>query len=242
MNEYIVEMSVIADLALEVVKRVIDENEITHVIDDPESGPVAVARALSDFFQITAALEYEGRMLDEEVISELAHYGMDLLDRVAFQARQLEIHDQKDNLARVYALLAVWLVRRNAVLNNLDGTADGFANLVNGEHDEKALVMLAGLMDEVLEAVSDAIKLDQDRSNPWRPWRVLNLNTGIAATRSLDAGLMEEVFEKLGWRLPHDLPGFFADGKRQMDAQNVPQAVRDVMDRFCAKWPDKRPH
>jgi hypothetical protein len=94
----------------------------------------------------------------------------------------------------------------------------------------------------VLEAAADELKLDQDRSNPWRPWRVLSLNSGVAATRSLDPQLMEATFEKMGRHLPYDMPGFFADGKRQMDAQDVPQGVRDVMTRYAEKWPDKSPH
>ena len=78
-----------------------------------------------------------------------------------------------------------------------------------------------------------------DRSNPWRPWRVLNLNTGIAATRSLDPELMKQVFDQLVKRLPDDVSGFFADGKRQMDAQDVPQEVRDVLNQYAEKWPSE---
>ena len=53
---------------------------------------------------------------------------------------------------------------------------------------------------------------------------------------------MQSTFEKLGRRLPYDMPGFFADGKRQMDSQNVPQQVRHVMTRYAEKWPGKSPH
>ncbi len=64
---------------------------------------------------------------------------------------------------------------------------------------------------------------------------------GVAATRSLDAQLMEDTFEKLGRRLPYDMPGF-CRRKEQMDAQDVPQEVRDVMTRYAEKWPDKSRH
>ena len=237
-----IEIPVISDLALQVMKRVIDENEKTQLITDDESGPIPLASALSDFFQLASGIEHERQRPDAEVMTELAHYALDLFDRLSYQLRQLDIHDQRDNLARIFASLAVWFARHDAVVDNLDGTAEGFANLVNGEQDQGELAKLSGLMEEVLEAAADELKMDQDRSNPWRPWRVLNLNAGIAATRSLDAQLMEKTFEGLGRRLPHDLPGFFADGKRQMDAQNVPQEVRDVMTRYATKWPDKSPH
>ena len=119
----------------------------------------------------------------------------------------------------------------------METVADSFAIIVNSENEKSELANLCHLMEETLLAASEAIKKDEDRSDPWRPWRVLNLNTGIAATRALDAGLMKQVFTQLETRLPADVSGFFADGKRQMDAQDVPQEVREVLDEFVKKWP-----
>jgi hypothetical protein len=53
---------------------------------------------------------------------------------------------------------------------------------------------------------------------------------------------MENTFEKLGRRLPYDMPGFLADGKRQMIGQNVPEAVSQVINRYAEKWSSKSPH
>lgn len=242
MSATVIPMPAISDLALEVMKRVIDENERTQIITDAESGPVPLASALSDFFQLASGLEHQGQQPDSEVISELANYALDLVDRLSYQLRQLDIHDQRENLAQLFASLTVWFAQRNATIDNLDGAAEGFANLVNGEQAPAELASLCRLIDEVLEAASDKLKMDEDRSNPWRPWRVLNLNSGIAATRALDTQLMRNTFDNIGRRLPYDMPGFFADGKRQMDAQNVPQEVRDVMTQYAEKWPDKLPH
>ena len=97
-------------------------------------------------------------------------------------------------------------------------------------------------MNEVLEAASNEIKMDEDRSDQFRPWRVLNLNSGVAATRSFDAKLMQETFGRMERRLPHDLPGFFADGKRQVQMQEVPENVREVMTQFADRWATQLPH
>jgi hypothetical protein len=238
----LIEMPTISDLALQTMTRVINENEKTQKIADRDSGPIALASALSDFFQLASGLEHEGQKPDAEVISELADYALDLLDRLSYQARQLDIHDQSENLACVFVSVAVWFARRDAILRNLDGAADGFANLINGTSESEQLALMSQLIDEVQEAASDELKIDEDRSNPWRPWRVLTLNSGIAATRSLDPALMSATFEKMGRRLPYDMSGFFADGKRQMDAQAVPQEVRDVMTQYAEKWPERSPH
>ena len=242
MSSLVIEIPPVSDLALVIMQRVIQENEKTQIITDPEAGPIPLASALSDFFQLASGLEHEGQQPGEEVMSELAHYALDLVDRLSYQLRQLDIHDQRDNLARVFVSLAVWFARHDAVLDNLGGTAEGFANLVNGENDQGELAALSRLIDEVLEGAAEQLKMDEDRSDTWRPWRVLNLNSGIAATRSLDTQLMEATFEKMGRRLPYDMPLFFADGRRKMDGQNVPQEVREVMDRYAEKWPAKSPH
>jgi hypothetical protein len=113
---------------------------------------------------------------------------------------------------------------------------------VNGTTGTDDLRLLCGLMEEVIEAASTRLQLDEDRSNAWRPWRVINLNAGIAATRSLDPDLMERTFESLGRRLPYDMPAFLADGVRQAAFQNVPDTVRDVLRRYVEKWPANAPH
>lgn len=238
----VIEMPAISDLTLQAMIRVINENEETRRIQDEESGPVPLASALSDFFQITSGIEQAEQEPDQESLSELADYGLDLLDRLAWQLRELDIHDQADTMACVFVSSAVWFARRGATLRNLDGTADGFARVINATSDSGQLATLAQFIDQVQDAAADDIRMDEDKSNPWRPWRVLTLNSGIAATRALDTELMRATFDRMGRRLPSDLPGFFADGKRQMDAQDVPQPVRDVMTEYAEKWPDKALH
>ena len=173
---------------------------------------------------------------------EFSAYGLDLLDRLAFLVRKLEIMDQRDTVARMFASMAVWLSRRGAAIDNLEGAADGFGMIVNSLTAADDLREICGLMEEVIGVGSERLQMDEDRSNAWRPWRVINLNAGIAATRSLDSELMEATFNRLGRRLPYDMAGFLADGTRQMAVQNVPDAVSDVMRRYLEKWPNTAPH
>lgn len=242
MSSLVIEIPVISDLALEIMKRVIDENEKTQKITDEQSGPIPLASAMSDFFQLASALENGEQLEDSAAISELAHYALDLVDRLQAQLWYLDIHNQRDRLSRLFASLAVWFARQDAILDNLNGAGDSFAILVNGENDSTVLADMSRLMNEVLEAASNEIKMDEDRSDQFRPWRVLNLNSGVAATRSFDAKLMQDTFEKMERRLPHDLPGFFADGKRQVQMQEVPDDVREVMTQFADKWANQLPH
>jgi hypothetical protein len=241
-NPLVIENDAISDLALEITQAVLARGEEAGSVMEDESGPVALARALSEFFQIAGALELGAVHLEQEELDELCAYGLDLLDRLAFLVRKIEIMEKRDRVARMFASMGVWVARRGATLDNLEGTADGFGMIVNATRDTDELRALCGLMEEVIGAVSERLQLDEDRGDAWRPWRVLNLNAGIAATRSLDPELMERTFEKMGRRLPYDMPGFLADGMRQAAFQNVPDAVTDVMRRYIEKWPANAPH
>lgn len=231
------EIDAISQMTLQVMQAVLAENKKTQKLTEDGLGPLALASALSDFYQISSILESGHQVMDTDQMTEFADYGLDLIDRLAYQLRLMEIMDQRDMMSYIYVSLAVWLARREAALDNLEGTADGFAWIVNSLSDTNDLAEMCQLIEEVAEAASENKQMDEDRSNPWRPWRVLNLNAGIAATRSLDPQLMERVFDNLGRRLPYDMSGFLADGKRQMMTQNVPEAVQQVMNRYVDKWP-----
>jgi len=237
-----IEINAISPLALEIMQAILARDAEAQKIMGDDSGPLALASALSDFFEIAAALESDESYMDSDDMKEFGSYGLDLLDRLDFLVRKLEIMDQRDIVSHAFPSLAVWLARHDAVIENLQGTADGFAMIVNGLTERQDLAEMCQIMEEVIEAASDKLQMDDDRSNPLRPWRIINLNSGIAATRSLDPELMEQTYEKLGRRLPYDMPGFLADGKMQMMAQNVPEAVSEVMNRYAEKWTSKPPH
>jgi hypothetical protein len=238
----VIEIDAISDLALEVTQAVLARSDEAQAVMEEDAGPIALARALSDFFQIAGALESGAARLEQEELDEFCAYGLDLLDRLAFLVRKVEIMDKRESVARMFASMGVWVARRGAVIDNLEGTADGFGTIVNATSGAAELRGLCALMEEVVDAASVRLQLDEERSDAWRPWRVINLNAGIAATRSLDPQLMEQTFEKMGRRLPYDMPGFLADGMRQAAFQNVPDAVTDVLRRHMAKWPGNAPH
>lgn len=232
-----IDIGTASEHALAAVKAVVDKNERERVMPDEPAGPLRVAQALSDFFEMASAIENSEGEVDKKDMTGVADYALDLFDRVAFQLNELQITNQRGNISRLFAIMSVWFARRGAELANLQGAADGFAALTNGLEDPADLTEMCLLMEEVVEAAAPKIAADADRGNPWRPWRVLNLNVGVAATRAMDARLMDRVFGNLVQLLPHDAPGFFNDGRSQMDVQEVPEAVREVLRRYAAKYP-----
>lgn len=241
MNTLTIDIDTISQYALEMTQAVLAKNDESKMFENAEAGPLVLASALSDFFQIAGSVDNGMNTLQEDEIGEFAEYGLDLLDRLAYFGRQLEVMDQRENQSKLYASIGVWLARKNATIGNLEGIADGFGWIVNGLKEKDDLAEMCGLMEEVIQTASEELEMDEDKSNPFRPWRVLNLNSGIAATRALNADLMKETFEKLGRRLPYDIGGFLADGKRQMAVQNIPDDVREVMEEYSKKWSVLKP-
>jgi len=80
------------------------------------------------------------------------------------------------------------------------------------------------------------IRQDLDNSNPMRPWRIINLNYCIIATRSHDTALMEKSYDVLIKNLPHDAREFFKEGMQQMDIIGYTQEVRAVVEKYDGLW------
>ena len=95
---------------------------------------------------------------------------------------------------------------------------------------------LSCLMGAICGACSPAIKSDLEKANPGRPWRLLHLNRGIAATRSLRLELMEKAFEQLLKYLPEEAEAFFREGMSEMERLNYPGEVRDLMQRYFDRY------
>ncbi|MDT8283823.1 MAG: hypothetical protein RQ982_13565, partial [Gammaproteobacteria bacterium] len=89
---------------------------------------------------------------------------------------------------------------------------------------------------EIVDACADDIRQDMEQTNLMRPWRVLNLNYGIVATRSHQPELIEQAYGVLIKNLPQDARQFFKEGQQQMDIIGYPDEVREVVERYNKMW------
>ncbi len=138
------------------------------------------------------------------------------------------------------AALSLWVSRHQGLLTHLDPVVDCMAQLANRATETEDLKILFLASEEFMQAIPPIISQDLDKTNPGRPWRVLNLNRAIVATRTHDTELMEQAFKVLVTNLPEDAPQFFKAGMEQMEALNYPRHVREVMERYYQQWSIKR--
>ena len=136
--------------------------------------------------------------------------------------------------------LGLWLARNDGEITSLEPVVNSVAKLANRSKDPVYLEQLCLQIGELVEAVSPGISEDRNRANVARPWRVLLLNWGIVATRSLRPALMRDAFDRLLEHLPEDASGFFREGMGQMDALDYPPHVREVMETYFETWSLKK--
>lgn len=173
--------------------------------------------------------------LTKEEVSEIGDHALMLLDEVAsgFAARGLQ--EQMMALHQLSLPVVEWLSSNGGKLIKIDIVVNAVASYANTLQEAKKLEALCGLIETVIGVTDETIKQDLEATNPMRPWRVLNLNWGIVATRTHNTEVMEHVFDQLIKNIPADAQQFFAEGVQQMDLVDYPQHVRVVMEKYASR-------
>lgn len=213
---------------------------------DDSSGPgTATPALLSEAFrQMYDAMQRTEASLNPAVgnqasaadVTEMGEYALELFDQSLHWANHLDLPGVFETLQLFTIAMARWIAAHGGELLHLDPVVDALARIANETREPAELLELYQAMGEVIDATAATIRQDLDKSSPGRPWRILQLNRAIVATRTHQPDVMEEAFAVLVENLPEDAPGFFTQGMEQMDLLNYPPHVREVMNRYYRKW------
>ena len=92
------------------------------------------------------------------------------------------------------------------------------------------------MIGDIIEHAAANIKADLEKQDATRPWRILNFNYAIVATRTQDPALMSTAFDTLGRNLPEDCPTFFEQGMQQAQKDSYTPEVREIMQEHFNRW------
>ncbi len=173
---------------------------------------------------------YQG--VSKEEISEVGNHGLQLLDTLCEWARVLNLPFQEHQIKAIMVMVALWVARHGGKLDSIESVVNTLAEIANSTAEQEALADLSYMMGELIDAVSPETKFDFENADRQQPWRILNLNRGIIATRSHDPEVMEQAFEELIRNIPEEAEKFFSQGVKQMDELNYPEHVRNVVVRY----------
>lgn len=174
-------------------------------------------------------------MLEEKDITRIGQYALGSLEgMLAFVENKTG--EQSRDLLRFSLPLSLWVARHGGKLSHIDMLVNSLAGYANEVSESQSLIELSGIFKELIEACNDDIRRDQEQTNEMRPWRILNLNYGIVATRSHQPELIEQAYDALVKNLPQDAREFFKEGLHQMDVVGYPDEVRVVVERYNKMW------
>ena len=201
--------------------------------------PPMLVETFEQLFDAMRRTEFDARSGNQPAagaVTELGEYALGLFEETLDWATRLRLPEVHQVLQVQTISMARWIGRHGGDIQLLEPVVDALAQQANTTHDPGELLVLYRAMGEVVDATADFIRQDLEKSNPGRPWRVLQMNRAIVATRTHQPDAMDTAFQALTSYLPQDAPKFFSEGMEQMDLLNYPPHVREVMDRYYRKW------
>ena len=168
-------------------------------------------------------------------ITGIGDSALGLLEAIVDRVETASGHQNRD-LMRLAIPISLWIARQGGEINKLQLVVNSLAAWANELQDTVQIGELAQVTREIIDATAEQVRRDLEQDNPMRPWRIINLNYGIVATRSHDPELMEEAFSILVENLPQDARAFFREGMEQMKIINYPPEVREVVERYDRIW------
>ncbi len=163
---------------------------------------------------------------------QMADIGLQVIHTLSHWAIHLQLEKAVGELEKLTLCVALWCARQQCQLSTLIPLVDAVSDYANRQSESETMSELTSVVGEIIDAIEANIKMDQDKSDPHRPWRLLNVNYGIIATRSLDPAIMEQAYENIIQRFPEDAAEFFREGMEQMQIIDYPDHVCAVMEKY----------
>ncbi|MGD8566772.1 MAG: hypothetical protein PVJ39_01615 [Gammaproteobacteria bacterium] len=181
-------------------------------------------------------------VLNRAKLSAAANQGLQLLETLSEWASSLGLPRQENQIKTVMVMTALWVARHGGELETIESVVNTLAEIANATTEQQELAELSYMMGELAYAISGQTKFDFENAERHRPWRVLNLNRGITATRSHDTRIMENAFDDLIRNIPEDAESFFRQGVQQTEQLDYPDHVRNVVFRYYRESKSRAVH
>lgn len=204
-----------------------------------DATPAQLIEAVNQFFIIHDRLgsNYnENSLIKKDEVSQIGEEAINCLIELGNWAERLNLQQEKAMLEEIAFAVAHWVIRHHGDIRSLEVIVNILATKANRTTDKEVLSSLFHVMNDVIEHTSPELKSDLDKSDPARPWRMLNFNFAIVATRTMNKDLMIKAFDTLGRNLPEDCPQFFEEGLKQSEKAVYGPEIKTMMAEYFKKW------
>ncbi len=121
--------------------------------------------------------------------------------------------------------IALWAMRHDQPIRVAEPLVNALGRRANAGTTRQDMAAVYALMQGAVAHLHATLGADLERSNPERPWRILNLNFAITAIRTGDGAMIDHAFAQLNAALPDEATGFYEDALRLAVASGVPADI-----------------
>ena len=227
-------------LFTKVAAKILADYEASAVKPGPEVvAPPQLVEAVDQFLAVFKKLDADHGgtgPLPYDDASQLLDYVLSCLIDLGAWAERLGTAESRRSLGRVALSVADWAIRHRGEIRTLEPLVDACATEANNTDSIDTLKSLFYVLQQLIAHVSPAIRADLNKYDQTRPWRVLNFNFAIVATRTQNLDLMTQAFDALGTNLPDDAPLFFEEGIKQAQKTVYGPEVKSLMQDYFDRW------
>jgi hypothetical protein len=207
-----------------------------------EVTPPLLADAIRQFFDVCAKFDRDhgqGGRLPYDDVNEIAANAINCISDLALWAARLGLDSEHHVIENAALEFARWAIRHDGELTTLEPVVNALAWRANTTHDPADLTVLFYVAREIAAHAAPQTRNGVDTAEVRHPWRILNFNVAIIATRTQNPELMDAAFDLLEQNLPGECAAFYEEGVRQAEKEVYGPHVRDIIRRRFAKWTTK---
>ncbi|HEX9389770.1 MAG TPA: hypothetical protein VF928_00510 [Usitatibacteraceae bacterium] len=200
---------------------------------------IALAAAVGDFLDVAAQLDAEygaDGVLPVRDAADAADEALRCATELDPWLDRFELASWRPALHAAVLGIGLWMMRHQLALATPEPIVNALAFRANEAATRQETAAAYALMQGFIAHLAPQLDADLERSNPERPWRLLNLNFAITAIRTGDAALMRFAFDTLNNHLPDERAGFYEEACALASQPGFLPETRALIEAEHARW------
>ncbi len=205
--------------------------------------PLALAGIVLDFLRLMQSLD---RQYGAEGLLPVQDAGAAVDEAMTSSAElepwlaRLELGPRLPALHAVQIAFGHWAMIHHLRFTAVTPVVNALAQKANDAESRQENAAAFAMMQGLVEHLAGDFSADLDRSNPERPWRLLNLNLAITGIRTGDSAMIRHGFDRLERHLPDECRGFFGEAMALAIQPGFPDECRTLIEAGFRRW--TQPH
>ena len=200
---------------------------------------VVLLDVVGDFLALMSRLDLEygpDSVLPIEDAPEAVDEALRALAELESWLIRFSLNEQLVRLQTIEVGIGYWAMRHGLPISDVEPIVNALAAQANAASSKQETAAVYAMMQGFISHFSATHQADLERSNPQRPWRLLNLNFAITSIRSGDETLMRYAFDTLNGHLPDERSGFYEEAHALASQPGFPLSTRALIEAEIIRW------